>query len=541
MGSVQRMATIVVVGLVTLSTILFLYLGDENNRIETEAAEQQEVAIERGRENFISLCLSCHGPAGEGYTEPGVAGTGRIGAALGGINTSLNQQGINSQGTPVAGGVAGREDIIRNTITNGLKNPDGTFRMPPFGAANGGPLNDEQIDQLVLLIQHGDWNETYNAAIEASGGYPTPPPAPGADATATAEAEGGTEPTAAPSTGGGEATEAITITMHDIYFDPAEVTIPANTPVKVSLPNDGAALHDFSIDALGIAVQVNPGDTGEVTIDAPAGEYEYYCSIPGHKAAGMVGKLIVKEGAGGAAAAPASDSTESAPAAPAEASGGEAAAAQDVTVTMHDVYFDPTEITIPANTPVKFTLPNDGAALHDFSIDALDVSVTVNPGDTGEVTIDAPAGEYEFYCNIPGHKEAGMVGKLIVTEGGGGGEAAAAPAAEATTPETEAAPGDTADAAGDSAAAQDVTVTMHDVYFDPTDFTIPANTPVKVTLPNEGAALHDFSIDELGISVTVNPGDTGEVTIDAPAGVYDFYCNIPGHKEAGMVGTLTVQ
>ena len=61
-----------------------------------------------------------------------MSGTGRIGAALGGINTSLNQEGINAQGTPVAGGVDGRDTIIHNTIYNGLKNPDGTYRMPAF-------------------------------------------------------------------------------------------------------------------------------------------------------------------------------------------------------------------------------------------------------------------------------------------------------------------------------------------------------------------------------------------------------------------------
>jgi uncharacterized cupredoxin-like copper-binding protein len=31
-----------------------------------------------------------------------------------------------------------------------------------------------------------------------------------------------------------------------------------------------------------------------VTINAAPGEYEYYCAVPGHKQAGMVGKLIVK-------------------------------------------------------------------------------------------------------------------------------------------------------------------------------------------------------------------------------------------------------
>ena len=126
----------------------------------------------------------------------------------------------------------------------------------------------------------------------------------------------------------------------------------------------------------------------------------------------MVGKLTVEEGAGGAATPPAASGGEATPA-PA-ASAGEAPAADSPVITMHDIYFDPTEFTIPANTPVKVSLPNEGAAVHDFSIDALGIAVTVNPGETGEVEINAPAGEYEFYCNIPGHKEAGMVGKLTV-------------------------------------------------------------------------------------------------------------------------------
>jgi uncharacterized cupredoxin-like copper-binding protein len=64
---------------------------------------------------------------------------------------------------------------------------------------------------------------------------------------------------------------------------------------------------------------------------------------------------------------------------------------------------------------------------------------------------------------------------------------------------------------------------------------------VTVTLPNEGVTLHNFSVDSLGISVDIAPGETKTVTITAPARSYEYYCNVPGHKEAGMVGTLTVQ
>jgi plastocyanin len=144
----------------------------------------------------------------------------------------------------------------------------------------------------------------------------------------------------------------------------------------------------------------------------------------------------------------------------------------------------------------------------------LGISVDVQPSQTGSVTINAPAGTYQFYCNVPGHKQAGMVGTLTVGAGG------ATPAATGGATET---------------------ITLVDIKFDPSTLTIPANTDVTVSLPNNGVSLHNFSIDELNISVDVQPGQTGSVTINAPAGTYQFYCNVPGHKEAGMVGTLTVQ
>ena len=62
-------------------------------------------------------------------------------------------------------------------------------------------------------------------------------------------------------------------------------------------------------------------------------------------------------------------------------------------------------------------------------------------------------------------------------------------------------------------------------------------------MENTGAALHNFSIDSLKIDVDVNPGETVDIVIPAGTapGTYDFYCNVPGHKEAGMVGTLIVK
>jgi plastocyanin len=84
-----------------------------------------------------------------------------------------------------------------------------------------------------------------------------------------------------------------------------------------------------------------------------------------------------------------------------------------VTVFAHDIYFDPKVVTIPADADVTFVLSNQGAAPHNFSIDDLGVRIDLSPGETREIVVNAPAGEYRYYCNIPGHKEAGMVGFLI--------------------------------------------------------------------------------------------------------------------------------
>ncbi len=60
---------------------------------------------------------------------------------------------------------------------------------------------------------------------------------------------------------GGETAEAMTVEVvsYDIYFEPAELTIPADTDVTFDLPNNGAAPHNFSIDELGIDVDIAPG------------------------------------------------------------------------------------------------------------------------------------------------------------------------------------------------------------------------------------------------------------------------------------------
>lgn len=79
--------------------------------------------------------------------------------------------------------------------------------------------------------------------------------------------------------------------------------------------------------------------------------------------------------------------------------------------------FDPETINVNVSETVKLVFENNGTIAHDFEIPDLEVVIqTTNSGNSGEIIFVAPsiAGSYDFICSIPGHKEAGMVGKLVV-------------------------------------------------------------------------------------------------------------------------------
>jgi glucose/arabinose dehydrogenase/uncharacterized cupredoxin-like copper-binding protein len=126
-------------------------------------------------------------------------------------------------------------------------------------------------------------------------------------------------------------------------------------------------------------------------------------------------------------------------------------------------------------------------------------------------------------------------------------------ASSAATPEASShaagTPAATPQSQAQASSQPSATVEMVDIAFQPAEFTIPANTDVTTSLQNNGAALHNFSITDhnnpnvqnLDISVDVQPGQTGSVTVNAPPGDYYFFCNVPGHEQAGMYGTMHVQ
>lgn len=81
--------------------------------------------------------------------------------------------------------------------------------------------------------------------------------------------------------------------------------------------------------------------------------------------------------------------------------------------------YSPATLTVKKGDKVSVKLINkDAAQAHSFLIPDLKVkSSQVAPGKTETINFTADkAGTFEFYCDVPGHKEGGMVGKMTVSE-----------------------------------------------------------------------------------------------------------------------------
>jgi P-type Cu+ transporter len=93
------------------------------------------------------------------------------------------------------------------------------------------------------------------------------------------------------------------------------------------------------------------------------------------------------------------------------------------------------------------------------------------------------------------------------------------------------------------ARATPLTVAARDVRFTPADVRVTAGQTAVLTFRNDDPVFHDWEVEGLAnVDAGARPGQTRKIrfTIDQP-GTYRILCTVPGHAEAGMVGTLLVE
>jgi mono/diheme cytochrome c family protein len=113
-----------------LAITLPMYALAEANRMDTARSALLAASIKQGEVVYAQNCVVCHGVSGGGI----------------GTYPSLNNEGV----TQMA-----HSDIFK-VIERGRYNT----AMAPWGVEEGGVLNKMEIDQVIAMIQAGNWDST---------------------------------------------------------------------------------------------------------------------------------------------------------------------------------------------------------------------------------------------------------------------------------------------------------------------------------------------------------------------------------------------
>lgn len=205
--------------------------------------------------------------------------------------------------------------------------------------------------------------------------------------------------------------QRVTVTMTDFKFKLSKTKVNTGT-VIFTVVNRGKITHDFKINGKKTA-RLAPGKKATLkVVFKKKGTYAYLCTIPGHAAAGMKGRLGV-----GVKATPAPTTTTSG----GGGGGGTTASctspqASSVSVDEFEYGFTLSSTTVPCG-PITFKQSNSGSVTHNFDIQGVNgaVGTLIDPGQATSFTVTLAPGKYTYVCDVSGHVEAGMIGTLTVT------------------------------------------------------------------------------------------------------------------------------
>ena len=217
--------------------------------------------VVNGKQLFVQQCGSCHVLQRAGTT--GVSGP----------NLDQAFQRARKDGF----GESTFEGIVHRQILQPPKNPQvdpKTGKVLPLMPAN--LVTGEDAEDVAAYVASAVAKPGEDTGQLAQVGA--------AKAEGTAEAENGTREI--PADPGG----ALAFTFADATAQPGRLEM--NSPNESSVPHN-IALEGSGVDELGPVVQ--NGGVSTINVEVQAGEYTFYCSVTGHREAGMEGTLTVTE------------------------------------------------------------------------------------------------------------------------------------------------------------------------------------------------------------------------------------------------------
>ncbi|MFN8632669.1 MAG: cupredoxin domain-containing protein [Chloroflexota bacterium] len=142
---------------------------------------------------------------------------------------------------------------------------------------------------------------------------------------------------------------------------------------------------------------------------------------------------------------------------------------------------------------------------------------------------------------------AGLTG-FVISAGGYQLPARPAPVLAGPAGAVAPAPAVAAAPAASSKAPVELKIVATDLKFTPPTLQAKVGQPVKVTLDNKGVIEHDLSFPNIQankpateLKAIAKPNQSAVLEFTPTAkGAYEYICTIPGHKDAGMKGTINV-
>jgi len=222
-------------------------------------------------------------------------------------------------------------------------------------------------------------------------------------------------------------------------------------------------------------------------------------------------------------------------------------------------------INMNVGDKVIFNVVNDGVSFHSFGvtkdaegfggiIPGSEVAAASNPLKSGESGssefVAGEEGTYYYICTVPGHRDQGMVGEIIIgpAQGGTSSGVAAAPT------------GVSHDLTLDFVESSDFRTLAFNALPEEDghnpDVKVNSGDEVTITSNNLGKSFHAFGVVtnpedfnsivmDSAIAAATNPlkpGEGGSVTFTAGApGTYYYICTVPGHALQGMVGNFIIE
>ena len=86
--------------------------------------------------------------------------------------------------------------------------------------------------------------------------------------------------------------QRIAVTVKEWTITPAQLAAKAGA-ATFTVKNGGSIEHDFSIEGVGKVETIIAGDSKPLTVTLTPGSYAVFCTLAGHREAGMQGTLVV--------------------------------------------------------------------------------------------------------------------------------------------------------------------------------------------------------------------------------------------------------